>query len=132
MSEFATPDGLFRVDGEDVYLQASTSSVSESLVFPPEAGQDRVELGPTGVLYSWTSQEFPPPSPPALPDGEFRRYGVGYLEFPEGLLVEGRLTTCDPDDLEIGGAMKIVIIPFAGGDTFAFMPIGSCKSNRSK
>lgn len=123
MTTFVAPHDLFRVDGDRVFLIASRSSTSEHLVFPAEPGQEVVELAPEGVLYTWTSQEFPPPSPPALSDGEFRPYGVGYVEFPEGLLVEGRLTTCDPAELEIGGRMKVVLEPFAGGETFAFAPV---------
>ncbi|WP_458682522.1 Zn-ribbon domain-containing OB-fold protein [Prescottella equi] len=123
MTTFVAPADLFRVDGNRVYLIASKSTTSNHLVFPAEPGQQTVELGPEGVLYTWTSQEFPPPSPPALTDGEFCPYGVGYVEFPEGLLVEGRLTTCDPEELVIGGRMRVVIVPFAGGETFAFAPV---------
>jgi uncharacterized OB-fold protein len=123
MTTFVTPTDLFRVDGDRVYLIASRSSTSDHLVFPAESDQEVVELAPEGLLYTWTSQEFPPPSPPALPDGEFRPFGVGYVEFPEGLLVEGRLTTCNPDELTIDGRMRVVVVPFAGGDTFAFAPV---------
>ncbi|QHE70285.1 hypothetical protein GFS60_03866 [Rhodococcus sp. WAY2] len=45
------------------------------------------------------------------------------MKFPEGLLVEGRLTTCNPDELTIDGRMRVVVVPFAGGDTFAFAPV---------
>lgn len=123
MTTFVAPADLYQVDGDRVYLIASKSSTSKHLVFPAEYGQEVVKLGPEGVLFTWTSQEFPPPSPPALPDGEFRSYGVGYVEFPEGLLVEGRLTTCRPDELTIGGRMRVVVAPFAGGETFAFAPV---------
>ncbi|QIX53774.1 OB-fold domain-containing protein [Rhodococcus sp. DMU1] len=122
MTTFVPPSDLFRVDGDSVYLLASRSSTSDHLVFPAEAGREVVELGPEGRLYTWTSQEFPPPSPPALPDGDFRPFGVGYVEFPQGLLVEGRLTTCNPDELTIGGRMRVVLVPFAGGEIFAFAP----------
>lgn len=118
---FTAPDGLFRTGDDGVHLIASRSSRSEFLVFPAEPGQETVELSTSGTLYTWTSQEFVPP-PPALPDGEFRSYGVGYVEFPEGILVEGRLTTCDPAELTIGGPMGVITIPFAGGETFAFTP----------
>lgn len=124
MAEFVSPPDLFRVAGESVHLLASTSSTSQHSVFPAEPGRPVIELSPEGTLYTWTSQEFPPPSPPALKDGEFRAYGVGYVEFPEGLLVEGRLTSCDPQELTMGGRMKVVTVPFAGGVTFAFEPVG--------
>ncbi|MDV7241891.1 MULTISPECIES: Zn-ribbon domain-containing OB-fold protein [Rhodococcus] len=132
MAEFVSPPDLFRVDGENVHLLASTSSTSQYLVFPAEPDRSVIELSSEGTLYTWTSQEFPPPSPPALKDGEFRSYGVGYVEFPEGLLVEGRLTSCDPSELPIGGRMKVVTIPFAGGETFAFEPIKADESDRGQ
>lgn len=122
MTDFATPQDLYRVDDDGVHLLASASSTSDYLVFPAEPGQEIHELSAEGPLFTWTSQEFPPPSPPAIRDGEFRSYGVGYVEFPEGLLVEGRLTSCDPEVLSIGAQMKVVTIPFAGGETFAFAP----------
>jgi len=118
---FTAPDGLFRVGDDGVHLIASRSSRSEFLVFPAEPGQETVELSTSGTLYTWTSQEFVPPAP-AITDGEFRSYGVGYVEFPEGILVEGRLTTCDPAELPIGGPMRVITIPFAGGETAAFTP----------
>ena len=122
-STYSTPSGLYRSGSDGVHLLASTSSTSDYLVFPAEPGQEIVELSCEGPLFTWTSQEFPPPSPPALPDGEFTPYGVGYVEFAEGLLVEGRLTTCDPHHLTIGGQMRVVTVPFAGGETFAFEPV---------
>lgn len=123
MSKFSTPTDLFIEVDDGVRLLASSSSVSDNLVFPAEEGQETVRLSPTGTLYTWTSQEFPPPSPPAIrEDGEFSPFGVGYVEFSEGLLVEGRLTTCLASELAIGMPMKVVLVPFAGGETFAFAP----------
>lgn len=123
MAEFVAPPDLFRVDGDRVHLLASRSAISDHLVFPAEPGQEVVELGTEGVLFTWTTQEFPPPVPPALPVENFEPFGVGYLEFAEGLMVEGRLTTCRPQDLTIGGRMKVVAAPYAGGQTFAFAPV---------
>jgi uncharacterized OB-fold protein len=120
---YTTPSGLYRAGSEGVHLLASKSSTSTHLVFPAEPEQEIVELGCEGALFTWTSQEFPPPSPPAVPDGEFHSYGVGYVEFAEGLLVEGRLTTCDPARLAIGSRMRVITVPFAGGETFAFEPV---------
>ena len=58
-AQFQTPADLFRVDSDGVRLQASTSSISDYLTFPAEPGQERVDLSPEGVLFTWTSQEFP-------------------------------------------------------------------------
>jgi uncharacterized OB-fold protein len=82
-----------------------------------------------GRLWAWTTQEFPPPSPPyAGPTGDaFVPYGVGYVELGDEVRVETRLTTTQ--GLEIGTEMEIVLVPFrTDGDgnevvTFAFRPV---------
>ena len=56
----------------------------------------------------------------------FRPYGVGYVEMPGGVRVETRLQANSPDQLQIGMAMQLDIIPFRtdeNGDqkmTFSF------------
>jgi uncharacterized OB-fold protein len=82
-----------------------------------------------GRLWAWTTQEFPPPSPPyAGPTGDaFVPYGVGYVELGDEVRVETRLTTTQ--GLEIGAEMELVLVPFrTDGDgnevvTFAFRPV---------
>jgi uncharacterized OB-fold protein len=81
-----------------------------------------------GTLWSWTVQRFRPKEPYAGPE-PFEPYGVGYVELPDGVIVESRLTTADPDQLEIGLPMELVIEPFgttASGErtvTYAFRPV---------
>ena len=41
----------------------------------------------------------------------FKPYGVGYVELPGGVRVEGRLTENDPQKLKIGMAMDVVFEP---------------------
>ena len=49
------------------------------------------------MLWTWTLQTFPPPVPPyPRPVDDFVPFGVGYIELPEGLRVQGRLTVNDP------------------------------------
>ena len=59
------------------------------------------ELPGRGTLWTWTVQQFMPKSP--YNSGEtpetFKPYGVGYLELPGGVRVEGRLTD-HPDDAQ--------------------------------
>ena len=56
---------------------------------------------------------------------------MGYVELPEGIRVEARLTENDPAKLEVGMEMELVIQKFvedeAGNDllTFAFRPLRS-------
>lgn len=83
-------------------------------------------LSPTGTLWSATVQRFAPPAP-YIGGRDFEPYGVGYVELPDGVVVEGRLTTTDPELLEIGRPMELVVVPFAERDgvellTYAFAP----------
>lgn len=82
----------------------------------------RVLLPEQGTLWTWTTQGFEPKSPPYVPEGEFRPYAVGYVEFPELLRVEGRLTESDPSRLEIGMPMRVVGRDHAGIPSYAFAP----------
>jgi uncharacterized OB-fold protein len=86
-------------------------------------------LSRRGRLWAWTTQEFPPPSPPyAGPTGSaFVPYGVGYVELADEVKVESRLTTTE--SLRIGMDMELVLMPFRTDDagnevvTFAFRPV---------
>jgi uncharacterized OB-fold protein len=87
-------------------------------------------LAQRGTLWAWTTQQFPPPSPPyAGPTGdEFVPFAVGYVELGGEVRVEGRLTVTEPDALHTGMAMRLVLVPFRADDdgtevvTFAFQP----------
>jgi len=80
------------------------------------SGQDVAveELPGRGTLWTWTIQQFMPKSP--YNSGEtpetFKPYGVGYLELPGGVRVEGRLTENDPEKLHIGMEMEVVFEPW--------------------
>jgi uncharacterized OB-fold protein len=90
-------------------------------------------LSRRGRLWAWTTQEFPPPSPPyAGPTGDaFVPYGIGYVEL-DGVRVEARLT--ETQGLRTGTEMELVLVPFrTDGDgnevvTFAFRPVGGTDS----
>jgi uncharacterized OB-fold protein len=75
-----------------------------------------------GSLWTWTTQGFPPKSPPFKAGIDYEPYAVGYVEFAGQARVEGRLTESDPDKLRIGMEMETVLIPFGDGVTFAFRP----------
>jgi uncharacterized OB-fold protein len=93
--------------------------------------QEDVELKTRGTLWTWTVQAFPPKSPPYLgPVGDdFEPYGVGYVELPGQLRVEGRLTVADPEQLQIGMEMELVLDPLSIDEdgnqvvTYAFAPV---------
>ena len=56
---------------------------------------------------------------------------MGYIELPAGVRVEARLTENEPQRLEIGMEMELVIEPFGRDEagrtllTFAFRPAAS-------
>jgi uncharacterized OB-fold protein len=87
-------------------------------------------LARRGRLWAWTTQHFPPPSPPYTgPKGEaFEPFGVGYVDLGE-VKVEARFTEADPAALRAGLEMELVVIPFRtdtdGNEvvTFAFRPV---------
>ena len=115
------------VDGRARLVAARCGACAE-LTFPPRArcpacgGDMERELLPgRGTLWTWTTQGFEP-KPPYVADGAFEPYGVGYLELPGLLRVEGRLTTAE--DLRIGMEMEVVAVERAGRTTYAFAPAG--------
>jgi uncharacterized OB-fold protein len=87
-------------------------------------------LARRGRLWAWTTQSFPPPSPPYLgPTGkDFVPFGVGYVDLGD-VKVELRLTEADPERLRHGMHMELTVVPLRTDDdgneivTPAFMPI---------
>lgn len=62
-----------------------------------------------GQLWTWTIQRFMPKSPynsSETPE-TFKPYGVGYLDLPSGMKIEGRILCDDPESLKIGQPMEV-------------------------
>ena len=84
-----------------------------------------------GRLWAWTTQDYPPPSPPyAGPAGkEFVPFGIGYVQLADEVKVETRLTEADPKALVTGMEMELVLFPLRTDEegnevvTFAFQPV---------
>ena len=89
-------------------------------------------LARRGRLWAWTTQDFPPPSPPyAGPTGQgLRAVRRGLRRAAGEVKVEARLTEADPEALQHGMEMELVLVPFRTDDdgnevvTFAFRPVG--------
>ena len=90
-------------------------------------------LSDRGTLWTFTTQDFRPPSPPydgADTAATFQSYALGYVELSGEVMVEARLTEPDPARLAIGQPMRLAIVPYsvsADGTevvTFAFEPAG--------
>lgn len=89
------------------------------------------ELPRRGTLWTWTVQQFMPKTPyhsDETPE-TFKPYGVGYVELPGGVRVEGRLTEGDPQRLSIGMEMEVVFEKYRTEDNgdevinFFFKPV---------
>jgi uncharacterized OB-fold protein len=129
-------EGLFTGPPDAPQLLGSRCTRCGEVAFPKQSScpactsdsTEEVRLARRGTLWTWTIQRFPPP-PPYL--GRFEPYGVGYVELPEGVRIEARLTTADPEALAIGMEMELVLEKFADGPdgearmTFAFAPVSS-------
>lgn len=124
----------------DVRLVGSKCTDCGNVMFPSQSGCPKCSgsstephrLAPTGTLWTWTIQGYPPKSPPYAGDDDpktFVPFGVGYVELPGECKVETRLTENDPDKLKIGMEMKLTLVPLYTNDdgddvlTFAFAPV---------
>jgi len=130
-------EGIFTWPSDDPQLIGSRCTECGIVTFPSQAscprcastGMEKHRLPRRGRLWAWTTQEFPPPSPPYTgPTGDaFVPYGVGYVELDDEVKVETRLTRAD--GLRIGMEMELVLEPFRVDDegnevvTFAFRPV---------
>ncbi len=134
MAEKTRPiaDGLFTESAEPALIGARCRGTGRYLFPHPASGASEnyhaVNLSREGVLWSYTVQRFRPKSPPYAGPETFEPYAVGYIELPDQLIVEARLTEVDIDQLRCGQAMELTIIPFRTDPdgtirtTFAFRP----------
>lgn len=136
--QVAVQEGLFTWPSDDPRLIGRKDNKTGRIYFPAihvygiEEDSEEVLLGTRGTLWTWTIQGFLPKTPPyAGPETleNFKPYGVGYIELPGEVIVEARLTESNPDKLEIGMEMELVIFKFKEDDegndvmTFAFKPV---------
>ena len=131
---------LFDWPSDKPHLKGSKCNNCGAVTFPIQDGCPRccgvdmsqIPLKTKGILWSWTIQGFPPKSPPygkvETPE-TFIPYGVGYVELADQVRVETRLTENNPEKLNIGMEMELVIEKFIedkdGNDImiYAFSPI---------
>jgi uncharacterized OB-fold protein len=139
MTQVPIAAGLFTGPGGDPQLIGSRCTACGIVTFPAQSSCPRCAstemtehlLARRGRLWAWTTQEFPPPSPPyAGPTGKaFVPFAVGYVALGDEVKVEARLTVSDPELLVPGMQMELVLVPFRTDDdgnevvTFAFRPV---------
>ena len=137
MARVPVAQGILTWPSDDPQLIGSRCAACGIVTFPRQdscprcASTEMAEhrLARRGRLWAWTTQEFPPPSPPYTgPTGDdFVPYGVGYVELGGEVRVESRLT--ETEGLETGMEMELVVVPFRTDDegnevvTFAFRPV---------
>jgi uncharacterized protein len=141
MAQVPVAERVFTWPSDDPQLIGSRCGTCGIVTFPVQDSCPRCAsiemaehlLARRGRLWAWTTQHFPPPSPPyAGPTGkDFVPFGVGYVELPDEVKVETRLTEAEPDALRPGMDMELVLVPFRTDEngnevvTFAFRPARS-------
>jgi uncharacterized OB-fold protein len=130
-------EGLFRIDGDQAVLLGSRRQSTGTVRFPAERPElfdgtddiEPIELSTRGTLFTYTTQEYAPPLPYKGDRSQegFTPYVVGYVELPEGVLVESLIVGADASTLRIGDAMKSTTTTLETADgqslvTFAFTP----------
>ena len=131
---------LFEWPAKDPHLIGSECKDCGVVSFPRQASCPRCcgsavgsrRLGDAGRLWTWTTQEFAPKSPPyavARQPQEFRPFHLGYIEITGEVIIESRILA-GSTALRIGMPMELVFTPLftdANGDEvvcFAFVPAG--------
>ena len=138
MAQVPVADNLFTATAGEPQLIGSRCTACGMVTFPAQGSCPRCAstemaehlLARRGTLWAWTTQDFPPPSPPFAGAGgrEFVPFGVGYVDLGD-VKVETRLTEAAPSVLHTGMEMELVVVPFRTDDdgnevvTFAFRPV---------
>lgn len=132
MNKVPIAEGLLELEPEPRLL-ASRCPGCAALAFPVQAGCPRcgstaletIPLSPSGTVWTWTSQEFRPVAPPYTGPEDFTPYYVGYVEVPEGLCVETRLTGFSGRTPRIGEAVRLAPQDFGDVVIPAFEPVNA-------
>ena len=132
-------EGLFTWPSEEPQLIGRRCGACGAVTFPARGGCGRCGsteleqhlLGRRGILWTWTSQGFPPKAPftgNATFSLDTVPWFVGLVELPGELRVESLLVGVTQEALEFGMPLRLVVVPFRTDDdgrevvTFAFTP----------
>ena len=120
----ALPD-LFDFTGESVRLRSARCNACGTYFFPEyhaqhrsgcsREGVEKVLLANRGKLASWTVEHYMCP-PPFKTAGNIAPYGIGLVEFPEGIQVAGLIMESDLDALAIGQEVQTIAYPLYRND----------------
>ena len=111
-------EGLFAEMDDGPRLLGSKCASCGTPYFPrsavchnPDCGESKMEdasFGPRGTLWSCAIQNYPPPLP-ARYEEPYTPYAVGMVDMPEGLRVLGRISTDDPESVQVGAEVELVL-----------------------
>ena len=111
-------EGLFTEGADGPRLLGSKCASCGTPYFPrsavchnPECRESKMEeasFGPRGILWSCAIQNYPPPAP-ARYEEPYTPYALGMVDMPEGLRVLGRISTDDPEGVEVGAEVELVL-----------------------
>ena len=139
MTQIAFAEDVFTWPADEPQLIGGECEECAAVTFPNQASCPRCGslemaehlLPRQGTLWTFTTQEFLPKEPYA--GGEtpetFEPYGVGLVQLGDEVRVEGRLTVADPEVLQIGMELQLVVVPFRTDPdgtevmTYAFEPV---------
>ena len=132
-------EGLFAETANGPRLLGSRCVTCSAPYFPkspvchnPECTESKIEdaeFGPTGKLWGFTFQVFPPP-PPAKYDEPFKPYPMGFIDLDDGLRVLGQVSIEDMTKVAVDMPVEMIIAPlFTDEDgnevvTWKFQPAG--------
>ena len=110
------PD-LFVWTAEGVKIRSAVCRDCNTYFFPeyhaqhrtgcPRQNVERVLLNNRGRLASYTIQHYMCP-PPFKTTGDITPYGIGLVEFPEGICIAGLIMESDLESLKIGLPMETI------------------------
>ncbi|HIF63513.1 MAG TPA: benzoylsuccinyl-CoA thiolase [Deltaproteobacteria bacterium] len=66
------------------------------------------EFGPWGVIWSLARQDYPPPAPVKF-DEPYQPYAMAVVDLDDGLRVLGRVATDDPESVDVGQRVELII-----------------------
>ncbi len=111
-------EGLFTETADGPRLLGSKCASCGTPYFPrsavchsPDCRESKMEeasFGPRGTLWSCAIQNYPPPLP-ARYEEPYTPYALGMVDMPEGLRVLGRISTDDPEGVQVGAEVELVL-----------------------
>jgi uncharacterized OB-fold protein len=120
--------GLFADTSEGPRLLGSRCASCTTAYFPraigchnPDCDESKMEdarFGPRGKLWSVSIANYPAPAPVVNPD-PYVPFAVGLVDLPDGLRVLGRMLSDDPEGIEVGCEVELVLAPLGHDESGA-------------